>query len=338
MSAELPVLTANDFASDQDIRWCPGCGDYSILSQMKKMLPSLGLPLEQIVFVSGIGCSSRFPYYLNTYGMHSIHGRAPAFATGVRMVRPDLKVFVITGDGDALSIGGNHFIHLIRRNVDVTLVLFNNRIYGLTKGQYSPTSPQGQVTKSTPMGALDHPMNPINLALGAEATFIARSVDVHIKHLGDTLYRAAMHQGTSVVEVYQNCNVFNDGAWSYAQDKATRADTTIELEHGKPMIFGKNRDKGIRLNGLTPEVVDLSSGKYSTDDLLFHDEQADPALVTILARMQHPEFPEPIGVFRALEQPIYEAQVDGQIQAAIQARGPGQLNKLFHSGETWEVN
>lgn len=338
MSTSLPVLTANDFASDQEIRWCPGCGDYSILAQMKKMLPSLGLPPEQIVFVSGIGCSSRFPYYMNTYGMHSIHGRAPAFATGLRITRPDLKVFVITGDGDALSIGGNHFIHLLRRNVDVTLVLFNNRIYGLTKGQYSPTSPQGQVTKSTPMGALDHPMNPIKLALGAEATFIARSIDVHIKHLGETLYRAAMHRGTSVVEVYQNCNVFNDGAWSYAQDKATRLDTTIELEHGKPLIFGKNRDKGIRLNGLTPEVVDLSSGKYSPDDLLFHDEKADPALVNILTRMQHPEFPEPIGVFRAIEQPVYESLMDDQIDQAVEKRGAGDLNKLFHAGDTWQVS
>ncbi len=338
MSTQLPVLTASDFASDQEIRWCPGCGDYSILAQMKKMLPTLGLPLEQIVFVSGIGCSSRFPYYMNTYGMHSIHGRAPAFATGLRVSRPDLKVFVITGDGDALSIGGNHFMHLLRRNVDVTLVLFNNRIYGLTKGQYSPTSPQGQVTKSTPFGALDHPMNPIKLALGAEATFIARSIDVHIKHLTETLYRAAMHRGTSVVEVYQNCNVFNDGAWSYAQDKATRADTTIELQHGKPLIFGKNRDKGIRLNGLTPEVVDLAGGKFSQDDLLFHDEKADPALVNVLTRMQHPEFPEPIGVFRAIEQAVYEDQVNEQIEQSMKPRGPGDLNKLFNSGDTWQVN
>ncbi len=337
MSASLPVLTDKDFASDQEIRWCPGCGDYSILAQMKKMLPSLGLPLEQIVFVSGIGCSSRFPYYMNTYGMHSIHGRAPAFATGLRVARPDLKVFVITGDGDSLSIGGNHFIHLLRRNVDVTLVLFNNQIYGLTKGQYSPTSPQGQVTKSTPMGALDHPLNPIKLALGAEATFIARSIDVHIKHLGETLYRAAMHRGTSVVEVYQNCNVFNDGAWSYAQDKSTRSETTIELEHGKPLIFGKNRDKGIRLNGLSPEVVDLSTGKFSQDDLLFHDEKADPALVNVLARMRHPEFPEPIGVFRAIQQPVYEDQVIDQIDASIESRGAGDLNKLFNAGETWQV-
>jgi 2-oxoglutarate/2-oxoacid ferredoxin oxidoreductase subunit beta len=337
MSTSLPVLTASDFASDQEIRWCPGCGDYSILTQMKKMLPSLGLPLEQIVFISGIGCSSRFPYYMNTYGMHSIHGRAPAFATGLKITRPELKVFVITGDGDSLSIGGNHFMHLLRRNVNLTLVLFNNRIYGLTKGQYSPTSPEGQVTKSTPMGALDHPLNPIKLALGAEATFIARSIDVHVKHLTDTLHRAANHQGTAVVEVYQNCNVFNDGAWSYAQDKTTRADTTIELEHGKPLIFGKNRDKGIRLNGLSPEIVDLSSGKYSPDDLLFHDEKADPALVNILARMRHPEFPEPIGVFRSVEQPTYDQQVNDQVQDAKTARGEGDLNKLFNSGDTWVV-
>lgn len=337
MSTSLPVLTANDFASDQEIRWCPGCGDYSILQQMKKMLPSLGLPLEQIVFVSGIGCSSRFPYYMNTYGMHSIHGRAPAFATGLKITRPELKVFVITGDGDSLSIGGNHFMHLLRRNVNLTLVLFNNRIYGLTKGQYSPTSPEGQVTKSTPLGALDHPLNPIKLALGAEATFIARSIDVHVKHLTETLHRAALHQGTAVVEVYQNCNVFNDGAFNYAQDKTTRADTTIELEHGKPLIFGKNRDKGIRLNGLTPEVVDLSTGKYSHDDLLFHDETADPALVNILARMRHPQFPEPIGVFRSVEQPMYDVQVNQQVESAIAARGAGDLNKLFNSGDTWQV-
>ena len=337
MSTELPVLKAADFASNQDIRWCPGCGDYSILAQMKKMLPELGLPLEDIVFISGIGCSSRFPYYVNTYGIHSIHGRAPAVATGLRVARPDLKVFVITGDGDALSIGGNHFIHLLRRNVDVTLVLFNNRIYGLTKGQYSPTSPEGQVTKSTPMGSVDHPLNPISVALSAEAGFIARSVDSNIKHLADTLKRAADHRGTSFVEVYQNCNVFNNGAWDYAQEKSTREDTTLELEHGKPMIFGKARDKGIRLNGLRPEVVDLSEGKISQDDLLFHDEQADSTLVHILARMRHPEFPEPIGVFRDVQNEVFEDQVRNQIATAVERRGTGDLNQLFNSGDTWQV-
>lgn len=336
MSTDLPVLKASDFASDQDVRWCPGCGDYSILAQMKKMLPDLGLPLEQIVFVSGIGCSSRFPYYMNTYGIHSIHGRAPAFATGIRVSRPDLKVFVITGDGDSLSIGGNHFIHLLRRNVDVTLVLFNNRIYGLTKGQYSPTSPEGQVTKSTPMGAVDHPLNPISVALAAEATFIARSVDSQVKHLAQTLYRAAQHKGTSVVEVYQNCNVFNDGAWDYAKEKAVRDDNTVLLEDGKPMIFGKERDKGIRLNGLQPEVVELASG-ISQDDLLFHDEKADSALVHILAKMRHPEFPEPIGVFRDVEKDLFEDEVRGQISTAVEKKGRGDLNALFNAGDTWEV-
>lgn len=337
MSAALPVLTANDFASDQDIRWCPGCGDYSILAQMKKMLPNLGLPMEDIVFISGIGCSSRFPYYMNTYGMHSIHGRAPAVATGLRVARPDLKVFVITGDGDALSIGGNHFIHMLRRNVNLTMVLFNNRIYGLTKGQYSPTSPAGQVTKSSPMGAVDHPLNPISVALGAEASFIARSVDVNIKHLGATLLRAAQHRGSAVVEVYQNCNVFNDGAFSYAQDKATREDTTVELEHGKPLIFGKNRDKGIRLSGLRPEVVSLTDGSVSHDDLLFHDEKSDTTLVHLLAKMRYPEFPEPIGVFRDVDLPVFEDEVRGQVDSAIAKRGAGDLNKLFHSGDTWQV-
>lgn len=337
MSIALPVLTANDFSSDQEIRWCPGCGDYSILAQMKKMLPELGLPPEQIVFVSGIGCSSRFPYYMNTYGVHSIHGRAPAVATGLRLARPDLKVFVISGDGDSLSIGGNHFIHLLRRNVNLTLIMFNNRIYGLTKGQYSPTSPAGTVTKSTPMGAVDQPLNPISVALAAEATFIARSVDTHIKHLGETLKRAAMHQGTALVEVYQNCNVFNDGAFDYAQDRNSREETTVELEHGKPLIFGKKKDKGIRMNGLRPEVVELSSG-IAEDDLLFHDEKADPMMVYMLSRMRHPEFPEPIGVFRDVASPTYESLVQAQIDDAISARGKGDLNKLFNSGDTWVVS
>ncbi len=336
MSTDLPVLKPTDFASDQDVRWCPGCGDYSILAQMKKMLADLGIPREQIVFISGIGCSSRFPYYMDTYGIHSIHGRAPAVATGLRVSRPDLKVFVISGDGDSLSIGGNHFIHMLRRNVDLVHVLFNNRIYGLTKGQYSPTSPEGSVTKSTPMGAVDHPLNPISVAMGAEATFIARSVDSQIKHLAKTLYRAAMHRGTSFVEVYQNCNVFNDGAWSYAQDKSQRADNTLELEHGKPMIFGKERDKGIRLNGLHPEVVELGSG-VSQDDLLFHDEKSDSSLVHMLAKMRHPRFPEPIGVMRDVESDVFEDQVRGQLDSAKEKRGAGDLKKLFSGGDTWQV-
>jgi 2-oxoglutarate ferredoxin oxidoreductase subunit beta len=337
MNTALKVLKADDFASDQDIRWCPGCGDYSILAQMKKVLPEIGIPPEQTVFISGIGCSSRFPYYVNTYGVHSIHGRAPAVATGLKLARPDLSVWVITGDGDSLSIGGNHFIHLLRRNVDLNIVLFNNRIYGLTKGQYSPTSVEGQITKSTPMGVVDHPLNPISIAIGAEATFIARSVDSNIKHLATVLKRAAEHRGTSFVEVYQNCNVFNDGAFSYAQDKATRDDTTIELEHGKPMIFGKDKDKGIRLNGFSLEVVNLAEGKVKEDDLLFHNEQADPALVYLLSRMRHPQFPEPIGVFRNVVHETFEQAVRGQIDQAVEQRGTGDLQKLFASGDTWTV-
>ena len=337
MALELPQLTPQDFASDQDVRWCPGCGDYSILAQMKKVMPTLGIPRENIVFISGIGCSSRFPYYMNTYGMHSIHGRAPAFATGLKSCRPDLQVWVITGDGDGLSIGGNHLLHCIRRNMDLKIILFNNRIYGLTKGQYSPTSPVGKVTKSTPMGAIDNPLNPLSVAIGAEATFVARSIDVHIKHLGEVLKRAAEHQGTAFVEVYQNCNVFNDGAWDYATDKATKFDTVLELQNGKPLIFGKNREKGIRLNGTEPEVVELGKG-ITEDDLLFHEEKAtEPTLAYLLSRMRYPAFPEPIGVFRAIDRPKYDLELNRQIEAAREKKGPGDLNALFNSGETWTV-
>ncbi|HEV3006653.1 MAG TPA: 2-oxoacid:ferredoxin oxidoreductase subunit beta [Pirellulales bacterium] len=334
---KLPVLTANDFASDQDVRWCPGCGDYSILAQMKKVLPSLGIPREKTVFISGIGCSSRFPYYMNTYGIHSIHGRAPAVATGLKSSRPDLSVWVITGDGDGLSIGGNHLMHCVRRNLDINIVLFNNRIYGLTKGQYSPTSPVGKITKSTPMGAIDNPLAPLCIAIGCEATFVARSIDTHIKHLGSVLKRAAEHRGTSFVEVYQNCNVFNDGAFDYATDRDTKAETTLELEHGKPLIFGKNRDKGIRLNGTHPEIVELGKG-ISEDDLLFHDERApEPTLAYLLSRMRYPEFPEPIGVFRDVARPSYDELVNAQIVEAKKTKGEGDLQKLYNAGDTWTV-
>ena len=337
MSNALPILKASDFASDQDVRWCPGCGDYSILAQMKKMLPSLGVERENMVFVSGIGCSSRFPYYMNTYGMHSIHGRAPAFATGLKLSRPELTVFVITGDGDALSIGGNHLMHCIRRNVDLNIIMFNNSIYGLTKGQYSPTSPQGHVTKSTPVGSLDYPLSPLSVALGAEATFVARSVDFNTKHLGKILQRAAEHKGTSFVEVYQNCNVFNDGAWSHVTDRDVKEENTLELIHDQPMIFGKNRDKGIRLNGLQPEVVNIEDANDET--LLFHDEKAaSPHVAFTLSRMRHPEFPEPIGVFRAVDRPTYEAQVNDQIAQVQERQGTGDLQELFSAGETWTVN
>lgn len=338
MSTELPVLTAKDFESDQDVRWCPGCGDYSILAQMKKVMPTLGIPRENLVFISGIGCSSRFPYYMNTYGMHSIHGRAPAIATGLKSARPDLTVWVITGDGDGLSIGGNHLIHAIRRNLDINIVLFNNRIYGLTKGQYSPTSPLGKTTKSTPMGAIDNPLHPLSIAIGCEGTFVARTIDVNIKHLASTLKRAADHKGTAFVEVYQNCNVFNDGAWKYATDRDQKSDTTIQLEHGKPLIFGKNRDKGIRLNGLEPEVVELGKG-IKEDDLLFHDEKStEPSLAYMLTRMRYPEFPEPIGVFRAVDRPKYDEELNRQIEVARDTKGEGDLNQLYNSGETWTVS
>jgi 2-oxoglutarate ferredoxin oxidoreductase subunit beta len=333
-----PTLTAADFASDQDVRWCPGCGDYSILAQMKKVMPQLGIPRENVVFISGIGCSSRFPYYMNTYGMHSIHGRAPAIATGLKCVRPDLQVWVVTGDGDGLSIGGNHFIHLMRRNVDLKILLFNNRIYGLTKGQYSPTSPLGKINKSAPMGVIDNPLNPLSVAIGAEATFVARSIDVNIKHLGEVLKRAAEHKGTAFVEIYQNCNIFNDGAYDYATSKETKLDTTVELIHGKPLIFGKNRDKGIRLNGTEPEVVELGKG-ISEDDLLFHDEKApEPTLAYLLSRMRYPEFPEPIGVFRAVDAPKYDVELNKQIEFAREKKGEGDLDALFNSGETWTVS
>lgn len=338
MATELPVLTAKDFESDQDVRWCPGCGDYSILAQMKKVLPTLGVPREKLVFVSGIGCSSRFPYYMNTYGLHSIHGRAPAIATGLKAVQPELQVWVITGDGDGLSIGGNHLMHAIRRNLDINIILFNNRIYGLTKGQYSPTSPLGKVTKSTPMGAIDNPLHPLSIAIGCEGTFVARSIDTHIKHLGEMLRRAAEHQGTAFIEVYQNCNVFNDGAWDYAKDRATKAENTIELEHGKPLIFGKNRDRGIRLNGLDPEVVELGKG-INEDDLLFHDERAaEPSLAYLLSRLRYEDgFPEPIGVFRAIDAPRYDEELNKQLESAREKRGAGDLNALFNAGETWTV-
>jgi 2-oxoglutarate ferredoxin oxidoreductase subunit beta len=334
----LPVLKDKDFASDQDIRWCPGCGDYAILSQMKKVMPLLGIPREKIVFISGIGCSSRFPYYMNTFGMHSIHGRAPAVATGLKAVRPDLNVWVITGDGDGLSIGGNHLMHAIRRNLDINIVLFNNRIYGLTKGQYSPTSELGKRTKSTPMGAIDNPLHPISVAIGCECTFVARSIDTEIKHLADVLRRAAEHPGTAFVEVYQNCNVFNDGAWAYAKERQSKADTTLELVHGKPLIFGKNRDKGIRLNGMEPEVVELGKG-ITEDDLLFHDEKArEPSLAYLLSRMRREDgFPEPIGVFRSVERPRYDVMINEQIEQATNEKGAGDLDKLFRSGDTWDV-
>jgi 2-oxoglutarate ferredoxin oxidoreductase subunit beta len=332
-------LTRKDFVSDQEVRWCPGCGDYSILAQVQKVMPELGISKEKIVFVSGIGCSSRFPYYMSTYGFHSIHGRAPAIATGIKAANPDLSVWVITGDGDALSIGGNHFIHAIRRNLDLKIVLFNNRIYGLTKGQYSPTSEFGKKTKSTPMGVIDYPINPLSLAFASEATFVARSIDTDPKHLSAVIDRLARHTGSGFVEVYQNCNIFNDGAFKSFSERDVRDDRTVNLEHGKPLLFGKEKNKGIRLRGVTPEVVTVGEGGVTVDDLLVHDETAaEPNLAYILGRLQYPEFPVPMGVFRAVEKPTYEHLMAEQIAAAVGAKGPGKLEKLLHSGETWVIS
>jgi 2-oxoglutarate ferredoxin oxidoreductase subunit beta len=333
----LPTLTAKDFASDQDIRWCPGCGDYSILAQMKKALATLGIPRENFVFISGIGCSSRFPYYMNTYGFHSIHGRAPTLATGLKVARPELSVWVITGDGDGLSIGGNHLIHAIRRNLDMKIVLFNNEIYGLTKGQYSPTSRLGTRTKSSPLGSIDNPLRPLSVAIGAEATFVARTLDVDIAHLTETLQRAARHKGTAFVEIYQNCKIFNDGVFDYATDKAVKADNCLYLEHGKPLIFGKDRNQGIRLNGLDPEVVTVGPDN-PIDSLLFHDEKAEePSLAYLLSRMVYPRFPECFGVFRAVERPTYEELLIAQNREAVAKKGPGKLEDLFASDDMWVV-
>ncbi len=329
--------TAKDFQSDQDVRWCPGCGDYSILAQVQRIMPELNVKRENTVFVSGIGCSSRFPYYMDTYGFHSIHGRATAIASGLKLARPELSVWVVTGDGDGLSIGGNHMIHLIRRNIDVNVMLFNNQIYGLTKGQYSPTSEFGKVTKSTPMGSIDYPFNPASLALGASGTFVARTMDRDPKHLQQIIKRAAEHKGTSFVEIYQNCNVFNDGAFFTFTEKESRDENVLYLEHGKPLVFGKEKDKGIRLDGFTPTVVSLKDGKYSVNDLIVHNEN-DSTLAFILANMTYNHaLPRPVGIFLSIERPTYESQMTHQIQVAIEKRGKGDLEKLLGSGDTWTI-
>ncbi len=332
-------LGKKDFVSDQDVRWCPGCGDYAILAQVQKVLPELGLPREKFVFVSGIGCSSRFPYYMNTYGFHSIHGRAAAIATGVKLARPDLQVWVVTGDGDGLSIGGNHLIHALRRNIDVKVLLFNNRIYGLTKGQYSPTSEQGKKTKSSPFGSLDHPFNPISVALGAEASFVARVVDSDSKLMLDVLARAARFKGSAFIEIYQNCVVFNDGAFDEVTDRATKAEKQLILEHGKPMLFGKDRKKGIRLTGMfQPEVVTVGENGVTEKDLLVHDERApNGGLAFLLSQLDQPNFPVALGVLRADERPSYDQLTVDQIQSVRAKRGDGDLHKLLHSGDTWTV-
>jgi 2-oxoglutarate ferredoxin oxidoreductase subunit beta len=332
-----PQLDRKDFVSDQEVRWCPGCGDYSILAQVQKVVPTLGIPRENFVFISGIGCSSRFPYYMNTYGFHSIHGRAPSVATGVKIANPGLSVWVVTGDGDGLSIGGNHLIHTIRRNIDLNILLFNNRIYGLTKGQYSPTSEFGKKTKSTPYGSLDQPINPLCIAIASEATFVARAIEIDTQHLTGVLEKAARHKGTSFVEIYQNCNIFNDGAFAHFTDRQYRPDRVLYLEHGKPMIFGKDMNKGIRLNGMTPEVVELGS-EYSAEDLLVHDEKtSDPTLSYLLTHMHYPEFPVPVGVFRCFERKEYSQLIHNQVEEIIQKEGRGNLEELLAGSETWVI-
>ena len=330
------ALTRKDFVSDQDVRWCPGCGDYAILAQVQKVMPELGVTRENTVFISGIGCSSRFPYYMNTYGFHTIHGRAPAVATGLKLTRPDLDVWVVTGDGDGLSIGGNHLIHALRRNIDVKILLFNNRIYGLTKGQYSPTSEVGKVTKSTPAGSVDFPFNPITMALGAHASFVCRSIDVEQKHLQDMIKRAHAHRGSSFMEILQNCNIFNDGAFNDVSDKALKAEHQLVLEHGKPLIFGKSRDKGIRMNGMRPEVVKLGEGGVSEKDLVVHDE-TNLSLAFMLGHFEAP-MPTPVGVFYATARPTYDAAVNQQLEETRQKQGPGDLRTLLRRGDTWSVN
>jgi 2-oxoglutarate ferredoxin oxidoreductase subunit beta len=339
MTTVLPVVyTKKDFQTDQEVRWCPGCGDYAILAAVQSILPELGIPREKLAVVSGIGCSSRFPYYVNTYGFHSIHGRAPAIATGLKLSRPDLEVWVVTGDGDGLSIGGNHTIHMLRRNVGLKVLLFNNKIYGLTKGQYSPTSELGKKAKSTPFGSVDRPFNPLSLALGVEATFVARSIDVFQAHLKGILKRAAAHKGTAFLEILQNCNIFNDGAWESLTEKEFRDDNTIAVQHGEPLLFGKNKDKGIRMSGLDLEVVTLGNG-VTEKDLIIHDEgHPNPAYAFLLSRMDsQPGFPTPIGVLRAVDAPVYETLANEQLQEVIRKKGKGDLGALLNAGETWEV-
>jgi 2-oxoglutarate ferredoxin oxidoreductase subunit beta len=334
-AAEAPRYTKKDFESDQDVRWCPGCGDYAILSAVQKSMPDLGIPRENIVFISGIGCSSRFPYYMNTYGFHTIHGRAPAIATGLRVARPDLKIFVVTGDGDGLSIGGNHMLHVLRRNVNLTILLFNNRIYGLTKGQYSPTSEQGKITKSTPMGSADRPVNPIAFALGCGATFVARTVDRHIAHMEETIKRAAAHRGTAFVEILQNCNVYNDLAWNVLYDKEQRLAHEMKLEQGKPLLFGPvDARQALIMDGVRPAVV---PAKETPPDRLWIHDESNVNAAKILADLFAPDYPVPVGVFSAVSAPVYEEIVLDQEQRAIADKGAGEIAKLLKSGDTWKI-
>jgi len=332
-----PTLTKKDFQTDQEVRWCPGCGDYAILSAVQQVFPELGIPRERFVVVSGIGCSSRLPYYMNTFGFHSIHGRAPAVATGLKLARPDLEVWIATGDGDAMSIGGNHLIHTLRRNVGVKILMFNNRIYGLTKGQYSPTSELGKKTKSTPLGSVDYPFNPLSLALGAGATFVARTVDIFQQHQKETLRQAAQHKGTAFVEIYQNCNIFNDKAFSYMTEKETKDDNVLYMEHGKPLVFGKAKDKGIRMRGTEMEVIQLGNGLTADDCLVWDSKLDNPATAFLAAQLLPPDFPTALGVFRNVEVPSYEERVVDQMRQETERLGVGTLDDLLKAGDTWTV-
>lgn len=339
MNAPVKELTPKDYTSDQEVRWCPGCGDYAILKAVQKLMPELGLPKENSVFVSGIGCSSRFPYYMNTYGFHTIHGRAPAIATGVKLANPELDVWVVTGDGDGLSIGGNHMIHVLRRNVDLQILLFNNEIYGLTKGQYSPTSRTGTRSPSTPDGSVDRPLSPCSFALGSGAQFVARSIDTEMKPLTNVLKRAHEFNGASFVEIYQNCPVYNDGIFDYIKDKKTAADSQLVLEHGKPLVFGKDRDKGIRVdrNNLQLEVVTIGENGITEDDLLVHDE-TNKVMAQLLADMKTPDFPEPVGIIYCVPAQAYVTDVYDQLIKIREDKGEADLNALLRSGHTWTVS
>ena len=336
-SAQMTPLTSADLATDQEVRWCPGCGDFSILAQLKKALTESGIPREKLVFVSGTGCASRFPYYLNTYGFQTIQGRAPTVATGLKLLRPDLSVWVVTGDGDALSAGGNHLLHVLRRNVDVKILLINNEIRGLGKGQASPTSRPGTRTRTTPDGSCENALRPLSIALAAGATFVARSVDLDIDHLTETLKRAAAHKGSAFVEIYQNCKVFNDGVFEYASDKAAKGDHLLYLEQGRPLVFGNDRTRGVRLNGLEPELVMLGSD-FDSAQLLTHDERAErPTLAYLLSQMTYPVYPECVGVFRAVRRPTHDERTEQQLADAVRRRGRGTLEELFVADDDWEV-
>jgi len=338
MSIELPTFTKKDFSSDQETRWCPGCGDYAILASVQGFMPELGIPPEKIVFVTGIGCAGRFVYYMDTYGMHGIHGRAPALATGVATARPDLSVWVVSGDGDALSIGGNHLIHALRRNVPLKILLFNNQIYGLTKGQYSPTSEQGKVTKSTPFGSHDHPFNPVSLALGAEATFVARTVDTDKDHVAATLRAAAAHRGAAFVEIYQNCNVFNDGAFDSVRDKKQRDANQIRLEHGRPVRFGADGERAV-VRGPDGRLALADVAEVGEDAVLVHDaHRPDASLAFELAQLSlRPVGPTPVGVFRAVERPAYAELLARELEENRAEVGRDELEKLLTGGDSWTV-